>query len=234
MLRRLVLCSPFLFACAPKLPSETDGEPTSTSDGDGATSTSGPAPTSESTTSTSGPAPTTGITTEPASTTDASSGTTGAPEAELRIFPVELRPSQASGLDGLEWWKPDPSAEWCDPEPCRGVPTLGEPRWLVDGAFAEPEAIVIGSRVAVLVPYQHPGCALACGMQTTEVTDEIEGGGGIGNLPADLPCGTAASGVWLALDFGLIVRGGMHRAALRIEDRCAVGTEFWSATFEPG
>ncbi|WAS97699.1 hypothetical protein [Nannocystis punicea] len=237
MHRRSALVSFALFACAPKPPADTDGDATSTSQGDGATSTSSPSPATTGTTADPTPTSTTATGTtelEPGTATGNSSETAPPEDLPLRIYVVEMRPSQASGLDGLESWQSDPFAEWCtDAGPCGGAPTLGEPRWFVDGEFADLDAIEIGSRVAVLVPYEHPGCALACGLQVTEVLDEVEGGAGAGNLPPDLPCGTAASNVWLALDFGVIVRDGMHRAALRLEDRCGASTEAWSATFEP-
>lgn len=232
MPRRSVCVSLALFACAPKPPADTDGDATTTStaSSDGATSTSSATPTTSAT-----------ITASTTTTTDASSSTeppdpsTGAPDdLPVSVYVVEQRPSQASGIDGLDRWQPDPFAGECEGMgPCGGAPILGEPKWFVDGEFTDPSAIHIGSRVAILLPFDHPGCALTCGFYWSSALDEIEGGGGGGSLPADMPCRTAAQGVWLALDFGLIVRGGPHQAALRLEDRCGTSSEAWSVNFEP-
>lgn len=234
MPRRSVCVSLALFACAPKPPADTEGDATTTStaSSDGATSTGS----ATSSASSAAATPTTATSDDAPGSTEPPDGSTGAPDdLPVSVYVVESRPSEASGVDGLERWQPDPFAEWCEgTTPCVGSPVLGAPKWFVDGQFADPSAIHVGSRVALLLPFAHPGCALACGFYWSSASDEIEGGGGGGSLPADLPCRTAAQGVWLALDFGVIVRDGPHQAALRLEDRCGNSSEPWVVTFEPG
>lgn len=198
---------------------------------------------SVTTSSASDPEETTNPTT-PTSVSDTS--TTMPPETESDGEPVvDLGTLQVhtlgaenggGGLDGIKVFAADPNLP-CpeDPPPqCPGAPSLGEPQLVVDGALAGPDAISLGSRVALLFPYDQPACALGCGRAS--LLFELGNGDGFAgenSLPLDLPCATADSDVWLAFDFGKVVNDFSHKVELRLVDPCGAKSPTSGLTFTP-
>lgn len=139
------------------------------------------------------------------------------------------------GLDGVTVYPADldiPCPE--DPPQCVGAPSLGEPLLVVDGAFADPDAVTPGSRVAVLFPYDQPSCVLGCGR--ISLLFELGNGDGFAGenpLPFDLPCATADSDVWLAFDFGEVANPVSHKVELRLADPCGAKSPASGLTFTP-
>lgn len=255
----LVLCLPLL-ACGPKVlaggsdsdddsgataQSTSDGSPTgSTANVGDSTTGSQPEPGTVSATTTGAEPGTASATTSVPDTTSTSEGsatdfTTGVfppPDGVTMVIPMYVRPGlgQPSGLEGLPVWPggdPNLSCEDQPPPVCNDAPVLGEPVILVNGGIATVDDITLGSRVGVLVAFEHPDCAIGCGSQIANVFDEIEGGGGSGSLPVEFPCSTESTGIWAALDFGEIVRSGKHEASLRLTDACGNESEYKKVEF---
>ena len=161
-----------------------------------------------------------------------SGATTEAPEAVAPAQVVVLlgllaEPSGVAEIDPFE-----PQSMWCGAGPtpiCADPPQLGPPRLLVDGLFAGPGAVEVGSRVAVLYPYT--GCDVACGNFVVTAEGHFELAEGEGQLPPDLPCSTAADDVWLAVDFGVIDSGMPRSVELQLTDACSTMTEAQQLVF---
>jgi hypothetical protein len=216
--------------------SSSSGDPTTT----GAAASTTPTTTGETSTTagatTTAESSTTGATTtgEPSTATGETSTTTG--EAlPLTAFALATIYGRPSALEGIPGWPFDPAATCPNPPdaPCGTPPVLGEPTFLINGVVATPDSIALGDRVAVLFPYGDAACDVRCGFYSAFAEDDVEGTGGGGNPPSDLPCSTDDSNFWLALDFGEIERPGEHRGFARLEDTCGAMSEPRQISFVP-
>ena len=254
-------CSPWLLtvalACGPDKSDDTEAPGLSSSSGEatppGASTTTGAPPTTD-TPATTGASPTTGApspttgepsptTGEPSTTTDEPSTTTGEPATTtttgggppLTAFALATIFGRPSALEGVPHWPFDPEATCPNPPdfPCDTPPVLGEPTFLINGVVGAPDSIALGDRVAVLFAYSDAACDVRCGFYNAFAEDNVEGTGGGGNPPSDLPCSTDDSNFWLALDFGEIERPGEHRGFARIEDTCGGMSEGHQISFVP-
>ena len=252
LLRRLALPL-LLTACGPKDAGNTVGaSDTSSSDstGDGLSTTGGPSTgTDDDPTTAPGPVTTSGAESVPTTTADpdgttsptaattletsttvpgtTTSGGDELPDPSLDDLVVFVLATEGGGvgLDGVARFEPDPALVCPDQPPpeCPGGPELGAPKLLVDGVFAGPDAVVDGSRVAALFPFDQPDCALGCGgFDLSVLLLGGDGFAGTGSLPLDLPCSTETSKVWLAVDFGTVHGKGNDKfmTTLRIGDPC--------------
>jgi hypothetical protein len=204
-----------LAACGPESPGGP-GEASSGGGDDGGEPGSGEAPTGPGAPTSGGPE------------TD-SAGQLPEPPPSLVYVLLDLL-DEPSGVAGVQRWQPGDQSCFAEPTPiCSDPPQLGAPRLLVDGVFGDPAAIPLGSAVAVLFPYS--GCDLACGnvVLTAEGHGEIAEAGG--RLPPDLPCSTAADGLWLAVDFGVLDSTAARSVELELTDACSVLTDAQKIAF---
>lgn len=222
----VIVCAAVLSACGPEKGGSSTGSGSSSGD-DG----TGVEPTSAPTGGELGSTGALGSSGELGSTGEA--GSTSETGDSLSVYPVATIVGRPSALEGVPRWPFDPQAQCVvSPEsPCGVMPALGAAKFLINGVFAEPETIAIGSHVAALFAFEHAGCGLACGSTFAGVDDGVEGEGSGGSNPADLPCSTQASGLWLALDFGEIQRAGLHTGQVRMIDVCETPTELREVAF---
>jgi len=172
-------------------------------------------------------------------TTDAGSSSGGDTDGpEFAAYEVmSLAEEEPNGLTGVNQWYTDIGVNCFDfvpPAECGAPPSLGEPMVLVDGLFADPASITVGSRVAVVFPYDDPECNLRCG-SLIRAMEVVDGGSsnGVGWIPIDLPCSTAIGGVWLAFDFGVINTTTEHSTTVYLQDACETATPEVKFSFTP-
>jgi hypothetical protein len=168
----------------------------------------------------------------------ASEVTRGAPPpASLQVLPLHAEPGMQSALDGIAQWQSG-EPDGCDAAPpveCGELPAIGAPQLLVDGELAGADAVPLYSSVAALFPFAHPACELGCAdlSLTVLIGDGGDGGQMIGSLPVDLPCSTADSDVWLAVDFNRVALPEHYTAQLKLTDRCGASVESPAVVFVP-
>lgn len=194
-------------ACGPTTPTMTGGP-----GGPGGSDSSGPDDPGTSGPPTTSADPTTGPASGPGDDTS-----TPAPTVYVLFGLI----ADDSAVAEVEPWQTDDEFGCISaPTPtCNEPPDLGAPKLLVDGMFAGPNAVEIGSHVAVLFPYA--GCDLACGGFVAHAEGHFEFAEGHGELPADLPCSTADDNVWLTFDFGVIDSGSPRSVDLTVTDACS-------------
>lgn len=125
---------------------------------------------------------------------------------DTRTLPVVVtQPDEARDPEALqpEWDEAD-----CPAYECEGntAPVMGEPVFRVNGAVVEAvDDVRNGDRVEILVPFEDEECNLACGTMSDGYTSTWGGSASAGSLPSNIPCGTGASGAYLALGLDLPV-----------------------------
>lgn len=152
----------------------------------------------------------------------------GLPPTALDDLP-QFRPDDA-GQDPLCPGGPGPDDVDVPAPACTGTPILGEPRLLVDGAFAD--SAPPGARVGVLFPFAHSACELGCGTLSLWIKDHFAHSGGNIDLPAVIPCSTDDEQVHLAVDLGTV---GAHdyEVSLQLTDVCGATSQQRSLAFTP-
>lgn len=152
----------------------------------------------------------------------------GKPPTALDDLP-HFRPDDA-GQDPLCPGGPGPDGAQAPAPACTGAPILGEPRLLVDGAFAD--SAPTGARVGVLFPFSHTACELGCGTLRLAIKDHFEHSDGNIDLPAAVPCSTDDEQVHLAVDLGTV---GAHpyEVSLQLTDVCGITSQTRQLAFTP-
>lgn len=228
-------CAALALGCGPDKGGDEASAPGSTGPASDGSSAGGG--TSTGSTGAAGPPTGTGDATGTTGATEVGTGEAGSTGEALprAVHPLATIWGRPSALEGFARWSFDPEATCPNPPEaaCGTPPVLGEPVFMIDGVPGSAADIELGDRVAVLFAYSDPACDAGCGWFNASARDAIEGENGGGSPPADLPCSTAGSNLWLALDFGVIERPGEHMGFLQLQDSCGEDSQGRVVSFVP-